>query len=185
MNWPWCTAVFQGTIPLIKFLKTPWDFALKGPWMSLNLMSKWLWTLSKYRYILILTKHTFCKHLVWHKQGLNPKLPTWNVSDPYTQLSPPEPQGLDWISNNTYTGVKSNCTWFREVGWLVVCWSFTSGQHLKSYQDGYWPMTACTHANFAVLPTGRQGHQHNDYISHTGHIILTLSQPVPVLAQFY
>ena len=37
-------------------------------------------------------------------------------------------------------------------GKLVGCWCFASWQHLRSYKDGYWLLTVCTHSHFIVLP---------------------------------
>ena len=35
--------------------------------------------------------------------------------------------------------------------WMVCCWSFTSRQHLKSYEDGYRLVTVCIHGDLIVL----------------------------------
>ena len=68
--------------------------------------------------------------------------------------------------------------------WVMVvsCWSFTPCQHLRSYQDGYWLVTAKTHGNFIVL--------HHLKVTVLApwpnipltHIIMTPSQPVIALS---
>ena len=56
-----------------------------------------------------------------------------------------------------------------KVKQLVGCWRFTSRQHLRSYQDGYWLVTVCTHSDFIVLPYW--GCWHHDLI----FLLVTLS----------
>ena len=44
---------------------------------------------------------------------------------------------------------------------------FTSWQHLRSYQYGYWLGTVHTYSSFIVLPTGRPDCQHYAPLSHS------------------
>ena len=46
--------------------------------------------------------------------------------------------------------IKPEYSIFRSqvIGNLVGYWNFTSWQHLRSYQDGYSPVTMCTHDDF-------------------------------------
>ena len=46
------------------------------------------------------------------------------------------------------------------VRWLVDCWSFTSLQHLRSYQDGYRLVAVCTSGYFIVLPHRKSSQSH-------------------------
>ena len=50
---------------------------------------------------------------------------------------------------------------------LSVCCSFTSYQHLRSYQDGYRLVTVHTHGDFMMLHSEKPGCQHHDLISHS------------------
>ena len=78
-----------------------------------------------------------------------------------------------WLNRRTCTYM-SGCVCIRGGGWLVDYWSFTSLQHLRSYQDGHWLVTVYTHGDFIVLPAMKSGHRHCDPISHS----LTLSCPI-------
>ena len=52
--------------------------------------------------------------------------------------------------------------------WLIMLFVCLSGQHLRSYQDGYRLVIVHTHGDFIYCwPTGRPGHQHHDPIPHS------------------
>ena len=65
---------------------------------------------------------------------------------------------------------------------ISCCWGFTSWQHLRSHQDGYWFVTMCTHSDFTVLPHWATGPPAPATDIPLNHIILTLSQPVLALS---
>ena len=55
--------------------------------------------------------------------------------------------------------------------WLVVCWNFTSWQHLRSYQEKHLLATVHTHGNLIMLPHWEIRPLRHDLISH----LVTLS----------
>ena len=65
--------------------------------------------------------------------------------------------------------------------WLVGCWSFTSWQHLSSYQDGFRLVAVHTHGNLIVLPHWKTGLPEPLPDIPLSQIILTLS-PVLIMA---
>ena len=63
--------------------------------------------------------------------------------------------------------IRSYLTWYiNEWTWSssVIC-CFTSQQRLRSYQDGHWLVTVCTHGDFIVLPHWHTSCHHHDLIS--------------------
>ena len=59
--------------------------------------------------------------------------------------------------------------------YMVCCWSFTSLQHLRSYQEGYQLVTVCTHGEFIVLLHWEIRLLAPCHDIPLSHIILTLS----------
>ena len=81
-----------------------------------------------------------------------------------TNRSPPWDVSDGWMVSNTIN---------KATRLFVVI--FTSWQHLRSYQDGYWVVTVHTHGNFILLPhwDSKLPASWPDFT--VSHIILTLS----------
>ena len=64
--------------------------------------------------------------------------------------------------------------------WLVVCWSLTSCQHLRSYHERYRAVIVHTHDDFVVLSHGgKSSHQCHNLISHSVTLSWYWALPYP------
>ena len=73
----------------------------------------------------------------------------------------------------------------RQVCFKVCCSSFTSPQHLRSYQDRYWLMTVWTHYDFvSAAPLGNQAiYTMTQYLTQPHHPDIELTSPFPILVR--